>query len=246
MTKAEQRTIAGALKEFKLIAGPGAEQDKKACAMTLLSWVAGRPWPDHPPCAHKTLAGIVILANDANASTPATRASLVKAGEEGVLDTWWIPGVVIAWAQTRPKDKEMTPHQFAIYVLKRIAKWKAAKGLLSDLDLRGAYLRGAYLTGADLTGADLTGADLTGADLTGAYLRGADLTGADLTGADLRGADLTGAYLTGADLTGAYLTGAYLRGADLTGAYLTGAKYEPATGMPKGWKLNDSGLWVKA
>ena len=44
------------------------------------------------------------------------------------------------------------------------------------------------------------------------------------------------AYLTGADLTGAYLTGA-----DLRRAYGT-----PLYGMPTGWILNESGLWVKA
>ena len=129
------RTVDEALQRFDLIAGAGAESDNTACVMTLLAWVAGEAWTDHPPCAHRTLADIVINANDSDTATPKSRASLVKAGQEGVLDTWWIPGVVIAWAMSRAKDaKPMTAHQYAMYVLKRIAKWKA--GLRSEISAR--------------------------------------------------------------------------------------------------------------
>jgi len=156
MTKAQQRSVDEALKEFRLIDGAGSEDDKTACAMTLLAWIAGRPWTDRPPCAHPTLCSIVIRGNDAATATAKTRASLVKAGLEGVLDTWWIPSKVLVWAQARPKDvKPLTEHQFAMYVLKRIAKWKANRGLPGALD--------ANLTSANLTSADLTSADLTSA-----------------------------------------------------------------------------------
>ena len=41
--------IEEALKEFELIGGAGSEADKEACAMTLLAWVCGEAWTDHPP-----------------------------------------------------------------------------------------------------------------------------------------------------------------------------------------------------
>ena len=99
---------------------------------------------------------------------------------------------------------------------------------------------------ANLTRADLTRADLRGADLTRADLRGADLTRADLTWADLTGANLYGANLTWADLTGANLYGADLYGADLTRSNLTRANGNEFTRLPDGWKVNDSGLVVRA
>jgi hypothetical protein len=267
MTKqTEARTIDSALKEFTLIGGVGSPESKKACAMTLLSWVAGRPWTDHPPCAHRILCDIVILGNDADSSTARSRASLVKAGQVGVLDTWWIPGEVIAWAQIRPEGRWLSPHQFAIYVLKRIAKWKGTKGLLGDLDLTSANLRSADLRSANLTSADLRSADLrsanlrfanlTSADLRFANFRSADLRFANLTFANLTSADLTFANLTSADLRSANLrfanfrsadlTSANLRSANLTSANLTGSFGIPDGGLPKGWKLDDSGLWVEA
>lgn len=53
-------------------------------------------------------------------------------------------------------------------------------------------------------------------------------------------ANLSGAYLSGANLYGANLYGAYLAGAYLAGAYGT-----PISGVPNGWKINASGLFVK-
>ena len=57
--------------------------------------------------------------------------------------------------------------------------------ILSDSDLRGAYLVSANLSDADLSGADLRDADLRYADLSGANLASADLAGSNLHGADL-------------------------------------------------------------
>jgi hypothetical protein len=262
VTKTQKRTIEEGLKEFRLINGAGSEKSHEACAMTLLAWVAGRTWTHRPPCAHPTLASIVIRANDVSTATSRTRAALVKAGEEGVLDTWWIPGVVIAWAQIRPKGaKELTSHQFAMYVLKRVAKWKAAKGLPSDLDLHYANLRAADLRYADLHYANLRAADLHSADLRYAdlhyanlhsanlryaNLRAADLRYADLRYTDLHYADLRYADLRYADLRYADLRYANLRYASLHYANLHYAIGTPVLGMPNGWRLDDSGLWVAA
>jgi hypothetical protein len=73
-----------------------------------------------------------------------------------------------------------------------------------------------------------------------AVLSGADLSGAVLSRADLSRADLSGADLSGADLSGADLRDAVLSDADLSGAVGT-----PGNGMPVGWKLSESGLWVR-
>jgi hypothetical protein len=222
MTVKKKRTVEDGLKQFKLINGAGSEESREACAMTLLAWVQGREWTDHPPCAHPRLADVVIRANDSQNSTARTRASLVKAGQEGVLDTWWLPGLVVAWAMSRPKDaKTLTSPQYAMYVLKRVALWKANRGLSTDLDLGGA----------NLSRADLRGANLSRADLRWANLRWADLRWADLRWADLRWADLSWADLSWADLSRADLSSAYGM---------------PASGSPDGWKLNESGVWVKA
>ena len=267
--------IPTALKQFDLIAGAGSEDSKKACAMTLLAWCAGREWTDAPPCAHPVLRGEVIAVNDDSATTAEMRARLVRAGRDGILDTWWVPVRVVLWAFSYEKDEKPSEDRFErlLRALGRVAEWKARsdRGLPGDFDLSRANLSGADLSGADLFGADLSGADLSRANLSranlsradlsranlsranlsGAYLSGADLfgaylSGADLSGADLSGADLSGAYLSGADLFGAYLSGADLSGADLSGADLSRAAGTPLGGMPDGWKLDSSGLWVKS
>src|SRR5208282_2112031 len=151
-------TIDEALSQFELIAGVG-DAEKTACAMTLLAWMAGREWTDHPECAHRLIANIVIKANDTNDTTPEMRAELVKLGQEGVLDTWWIPGSVIAKAQAGPK---VDVYKRAERLLKNIAAWKVDK---KQPDLSGANLYGANLRGADLSKSNLYGADLRGAKL---------------------------------------------------------------------------------
>src|SRR4051812_26185643 len=85
-----ERTIDEALNKFALVGGSGgSEETGKACAMTALAWVAGEAWTDRPPCAHRLLASLVIQANDAKGTTLEQRQELVKAGEDGVIDTWW-------------------------------------------------------------------------------------------------------------------------------------------------------------
>jgi hypothetical protein len=232
-------TVDEALNQFELIAGSGSETDRKACAMTLLAWIAGQEWTDHPVCAHPQIADWVIAANDTKTATPETRAELVRAGQEGVLDTWWVPGPVLAWALTlTSKDEEITQHARTLRALGRIAAWKITKerpvlryAVLSYADLRYADLRSAVLRYAVLSYADLRSAVLSSADLSYADLRSADLSSADLRYADLRYADLRSAVLSSADLR-------Y--------AEFSGARGLPASGMPDGWKLGDSGLWVRA
>ena len=207
--------ISTALKEFDLISGPGSEDSKKACAMTLLAWCAGREWSDAPPCAHPLIRAAVIHVNDASGTTPKMREAIVRAGKDGILDTWWIPApvIVVAFA-LESKDENIAEYDRLLRALDRIAKWKLDKGLppnLTDAYLTRANLAGANLAGADLAGADLADADLAGANLAGAYLVRANLAGAYLTGANLAGANLAGANLAAAYLTGANLTGAYLR-----------------------------------
>jgi hypothetical protein len=237
--------IEKALGEFELIDSAGNEADKEACAMTLLAWVCGEPWTDHPPCAHRIIANNVIRANDARSTTPEMRQELVRAGRTGVLDTWWVPGEAIAMALALKEGDSSDVYERTMRLLVRVAEWKdgdKTRPVLSGADLSGAVLRGAVLRGADLSGADLSGAVLRGADLSGADLSGADLSGADLRGADLRGADLSGAVLRGAVLSGAVLREADLRGAVLREADLRGAVGTPYSGMPSGWRL-ENGLW---
>src|SRR5438552_229932 len=217
--------ITKGLKDFELIAGVGSEASKQACAMTLLAFLNGRGWVDHPDCASHLIADNVIRANDDSDTTPEMRAELVQAGAEGVLDTWWVPSeVVLAGLTGEGGQFERTMRLLAF-----VAKWKKNK---ERPDLRAAHLSGANLQGANLQGASLSeanlgGADLRGANLSGAHLQGADLRGANLSGAHLQGADLRGANLSGADLHRANLHGANLREAnlhraDLRGAYLGG------------------------
>lgn len=63
------------------------------------------------------------------------------------------------------------------------------------------------------------------------------------TSADLSNTDLTGAELCASDLTGANLTNAVLTGVNLLNAVLAGARGMPATGMPVGWAISDTGGW---
>ena len=157
--------ISTALKEFDLISGPGSEDSKKACAMTLLAWCAGREWSDAPPCAHPLIRTAVIHVNDASGTTPKMREAIVRAGKDGILDTWWIPAPVIAVAfALESKDENIAEYDRLLRALDRIAKWKLDKGLPPNL--AGAYLAGANLAGADLAGANLAGAYLAGANLT--------------------------------------------------------------------------------
>ena len=214
-------TIDEALSTFSLIPGMGSEADKKACAMTLLSWINGDEWSDHPECAHRLIADLVIRANDDVATTPEMRAELVRLGVHGVLDTWWIPVQVILWSLSTNEGDKMpaTHYKRMVHALPRIAAWKAEK---ARVDLYGANLYGANLSGANLYGADLYGANLSRADLGGADLSEANLSEADLSEADLSGANLYEADLSGANLYGANLSGANLSGADLYGANLYG------------------------
>jgi hypothetical protein len=281
--------IEKALGEFELIGGVGGEAEKKACAMTLLAWVCGEPWTDHPPCAHRIIANNVIRANDHPQTTPEMRRELVRAGRTGVLDTWWVPGEAIVMSLALKEADSRDVYERTMRLLTRIAEWKDGgkerpvlrgadlseavlrgadlsgadlrEAVLSEADLSEAVLRGAVLSGADLSEAVLRGADLSGAVLRGAVLSGAVLSGAVLRGAVLSGAVLSGAVLRGADLSeadlseavlrGAVLSGAVLRGADLRGAVLRGADLSEAVGtpyggMPSGWKLSESGLWVRS
>ena len=80
-------TVDDALREFTLIGGSGSEDAKEACAMTLLAWICGEEWSDHPPCAHNLIADVVIRANDDSGTTPEMRSELVKLGTDGALDT---------------------------------------------------------------------------------------------------------------------------------------------------------------
>ena len=142
MTAAQKRTIAAALKQFDLIAGAGSEESKKACAMTMLAWVAGREWTDSPPCAHRLIRNVVVSVNDATGTTKVMRAAIVKAGKDGILDTWWVPDRVIVWAFSHPKgEKPGTKYAELLRALGRIAAWKGDKGLPPVLS--GAVLSGA-------------------------------------------------------------------------------------------------------
>jgi hypothetical protein len=246
-------TIDEALSSFELIAGPGSESEKKACAMTLLAWISGQGWTDHPSCAHRILSDAVIRGNDAEGTTKKMKAELVRSGQDGVLDTWWIPGEVIAWSLSHERDKPApTRYEQALSAIQRIAEWKANKTrpVLRSADLSGADLSGADLRSADLSGAVLSGAVLRSADLSGAVLRSAVLRSAVLRSADLSGAVLRSADLSGADLSGAVLRSADLRSADLSGAVLSGAVLRSARGnaftaLPPGYKVNEAGLIVK-
>jgi hypothetical protein len=160
--------VKDALTKFSLVSGLG-DGKTTACAMSLLNWIwkNGDEWSDSPECAHPIIRSLVITANDAPDTTPEMRAELVKAGEHGILNTSWVPGAVIAWAQSYERDADPpTNYQRALTCIKRVAEWKAGHRARPDL-------RGAYLVGAELCGANLVGANLRDANLVGAYLGGA-------------------------------------------------------------------------
>jgi hypothetical protein len=221
-------SVDEALGRFTLVSGSGSPDSNTACAMTALSWVAGESWTESLPCVNRVLRSNVIAANDAGGTTADQRAALVRAGEHGILDTWWVPDQVVTWALGGDKDKPFVERVIA--AVGKVAEWKQTH---ERPNLGGAYLRDAYLGGANLGGANLGGANLGGANLRGANLGGANLRDAYLGGANLRDAYLGGAYLRGANLGGAYLRdaylgGAYLRGANLRDAYLGGANLRGA------------------
>ena len=198
MSETEPRTVDQALERFELVGGtPGSESDGTACAMSLLSWVDGSVWSDHPECAYPRLADVVIAANDAAATTVEQRVELVRAGVTGVLDTWWLPGVVVAWAIAEGIKAGDDPVARALATMAAVGRWKTSE-VKPRPDLRGADLRDAVLSGADLRDAVLSRAVLRDAVLRDAVLSRAVLRGADLRDADLRGADLRGAVLSGA------------------------------------------------
>ena len=178
-------TIDEALTEFELIQGSkGSEAEKKACAMSLLAWVHGDEWTDAMSCAHPLIRSLVIVANDDDHTTTEQRVELVRKGEHGVINTWWVPTEVILSALIRERDAEpLSTIDTALTVLDFVAAWKA-----SD-EREKPNLAGADLTGANLTGANLADANLTLADLADANLADANLTGANLAGANLARAE---------------------------------------------------------
>ena len=142
-----KHTLEEAFGRFKLINGQGSEADNEACAMTLLAWICGEEWDDHPDCTHSLIADAVIRANDAKGTTPAKRRKLVELGREGALDTWWIPVEVIAYLLVRKPKKgqelpEETPYATATRLLRSVAKWKKDRQRpnLTDANLTDANL----------------------------------------------------------------------------------------------------------
>ena len=99
MTTIETHTIDEALAKFDLVNGVGNGQDT-ACVMSAISWVAGEAFGDAPSCAHPALRCIAIGANDHPDTTPEQRAEILKAGEFGLIDTWWVPTEVIVAAMS--------------------------------------------------------------------------------------------------------------------------------------------------
>ena len=167
MTITTRHTVEEALTKFKLVSGVG-DGEQTACAMSMLNWICyntEKGWSDAPECAHGLIRQVVIRANDAAGVTPEMRAELVKAGEHGILDTWWIPAEVVVQAMSAERGTVPTEYDRALAMVQRIAAWKLDK---TKPNLAGAYLAGAYLAGANLAGADLADANLTGAYLTDA------------------------------------------------------------------------------
>jgi len=186
----KRHTAAEALEKFRLVPGAG-NQESTACVMTAVSWMAGESWSDSPDCSHRLLRQMVIPVNDHPDTTPEDRARILRAGEVGLVDTWWITGEVIV-GLLAGVDRELGRVDRLVALLDAVAGWKRADAKPRPV-LRDAVLRGADLSGADLSGAVLRGADLSGADLSGAVLSGAVLSDADLSGADLSGAVLSDA-----------------------------------------------------
>lgn len=171
------------LGEFTLIEGAGSKVRRTACAMSLLCMVDDPygEFTDKPDCAHPVLNSIVISANDSGISEE-LKATLVRAGVTGVLDTWWIPSIVIAKVQaemnTINPDVLNNRYNRAIVALDFISKWKENREKI--VSLRYDDLNGANLQGLDLRGVDLMGADLRFARLRYTMLHDANLRNAKM------------------------------------------------------------------
>jgi hypothetical protein len=258
-----QHTITEALDRFQLIEGKG-DGETTACVMSAISWVAGEAFTDAPTCAHPILTRLAIAANDAAGTTTEQRAEILRAGETGLLDTWWVPGQVIAIAQAQPKPADgetlpdETPVARCLRVLANITAWKVDKARpnLRSANLEYANLGSANLGSANLRSADLgyanlgsanQYANLGSANLGSANLRSADLGYANLGSANLGSADLRYANLGYADLRYADLGYANLRYADLGSALNFGeslnwqtARGNSYTVLPKGWHIDEA------
>jgi len=209
-------TIDEALERFQLIGGSTGDPDRNtACVMTALSWVAGESWSDHPDCAHPVLANLAIRTNDHDDTTEGERAEILRAGATGLIDTWWLPGEVVAWCISEGMKAAELPVEQCLATLAAVTAWKATKER-----------------------PNLADANLGRANLSRANLADANLAGANLADANLAGANLAGANLADANLTRAYLTDANLAGANLAGANLADAKCNRYTVPPVGWTVN--------
>ena len=134
-------TIDEALERFHLIGNSGGNPDKgTACVMTALSWVAGEAWTDHPRCAHPVLANLAIRTNDHDDTTEAERIAVLRAGETGLMDTWWLPGEVVAWCISEGIKASEAPVERCLATLAVVTAWKDGK---ERVDLAGADLAGA-------------------------------------------------------------------------------------------------------
>lgn len=148
MTETTTHTIHEALDRFDLVAGAG-DGKSTACVMTAISWVAGEAWTDSPQCAHRLLRAMTIVANDHPDTTPGQRAELVRAGADGLIDTWWVPDSVVLGCLAESRHDDPVAETLATLAL--VSWWK--------LDKRRANLYRADLSGANLYGANLSGAN---------------------------------------------------------------------------------------
>ena len=134
-------TIDEALERFQLIGNSGGDADKgTACVMTALSWVAGEAWSDHPRCAHPVLANLAIRTNDHDDTTEAERIAVLRAGETGLMDTWWLPGEAVAWCVAEGMKASEAPVDRCLATLAAVTAWKDER---ERVDLAGANLTGA-------------------------------------------------------------------------------------------------------
>jgi uncharacterized protein YjbI with pentapeptide repeats len=253
----ENRTVEDALARFELLDHIG-NGETTACAASALAWVAGLAHTDRLPCAAPALNSMLIAANDDHTTTADQRADLVRAGATGLVDTWWLPGVVVAHciaAGRKDADGQQIEGKVAqmLATFAAIGAWKGTHERIADLrsaDLSSANLRSADLHDANLRSADLHDANLSSADLSSANLRSADLHDANLSSADLRSAnlsyaDLRSANLSYANLRSANLSSANLSSANLSSANLSSARGNSLTMLPAGWKIDeDNGLIV--
>jgi len=155
-TPTTAHTVDEALERFQLIGGSTGDPDRNtACVMTALSWVAGESWSDHPDCAHPVLANLAIRTNDHDDTTEGERAEILRAGATGLIDTWWLPGEVVAWCISEGMKAAELPVEQCLATLAAVTAWKATKERpnLVGANLVGANLADAYLGGANLTDA---------------------------------------------------------------------------------------------